>query len=61
MKEILTDEELDALIERVRGDKGKIYHQYFLGLREAKRSRRVIKKLEDELEELKWRMEGLEK
>ena len=47
----LTDEELEAMLERVRGDKGEIYHNYFLGLKEAKDSRRKIKRLENLLGE----------
>lgn len=43
-KERLTDEELDKLLDRVRGDeKGTIYHQYFLALRELKDRRREEK------------------
>ena len=51
MAERLTDEQLEAMLERVRGDKGEIYRNYFLGLREAKKSRRRIAELEAELHE----------
>jgi hypothetical protein len=49
----LADEQLDAMLERVRGDKGEIYRNYFMGLREAKKSRRRIAELEAEVEWLR--------